>query len=110
MEDANIKLSSVASNTLGKSGRAMLDAIVAGQADPEQLADLALGHLRAKIPELQLALAGTVREHHRFLLKRLLQQLRFVENEIDVLDQHLEHIGQQEPGLAAFSWEDLTPF
>jgi hypothetical protein len=63
----------------------MLDAIVAGQADPERLADLALGHLRAKIPELQLALAGTVREHHRFLLKRLLQQLRFVENEIDVL-------------------------
>ena len=58
LEDANIKLSSVASNTLGKSGRAMLDAIVAGQLDPEQLADLALGHLRAKIPQLQLALSG----------------------------------------------------
>ena len=56
LEDANIKLSSVASNTLGKSGRAMLDALVAGQIDPEQLADLALGHLRAKIPPLRLAL------------------------------------------------------
>src|SRR5580658_5653107 len=79
LEDANIKLSSVASNTLGKSGRAMLDAIVAGQLNPEQLADLALGHLRAKIPELQLALSGRVREHHRFLLKRLLHQWRFIE-------------------------------
>ena len=100
LEDANIKLSSVASNTLGKSGRAMLDAIVAGQADPEQLAGLALGHLRAKIPELQLALAGTVRDHHRFLLRQLMQQLRFVENEIDVIDQRLEQIGQREPTLA----------
>jgi transposase len=71
LEDANIKLSSVASNTLGKSGRAMLDALVAGQIDPEQLADLALGHLRAKIPQLRLALEGKIREHHRFLLKRL---------------------------------------
>ena len=46
----------MASNTLGKSGRAMLDALVAGQVNPEQLADLALGHLRSKIPQLRLAL------------------------------------------------------
>jgi transposase len=101
LEDANIKLSSVASNTLGKSGRAMLDAIVSGQLDAEQLADLALGHLRAKIPELQLALAGKVREHHRFLLKRLLHQLRFIENEIALLDQRLEQLGEQDSVLAA---------
>jgi transposase len=101
LEDANIKLSSVASNTLGKSGRAMLDAIVAGQLDAEQLADLALGHLRAKIPELQRALSGKVREHHRFLLKRLLHQLRFIENEIALLDQRLEQLGEQDPILAA---------
>jgi len=101
LEDANIKLSSVASNTLGKSGRAMLDAIVAGQLDPEQLADLALGHLRAKIPQLQLALSGKVREHHRFLLKRLLHQWRFIENEIDLVDQRLEQLGEQYPVLAA---------
>ena len=61
LEDANIKLSSVASNTLGKSGRAMLDALVAGQINPEQLADLALGHLRAKIPQLRLALVDLSR-------------------------------------------------
>jgi transposase len=101
LEDANIKLSSVASNTLGKSGRAMLDAIVGGEIDPEQLADMALGHLRAKIPQLRLALEGRVREHHRFLLKRLLHQLRFIEGEIDLLDQRLEEIGQQEPAIAA---------
>jgi transposase len=101
LEDANIKLSSVASNTLGKSGRAMLDALVAGQIDPEQLADLALGHLRAKIPQLRLALEGKIREHHRFLLKRLLHQLRFIESEIDLLDQRLEELGQQDPTLAA---------
>jgi transposase len=101
LEDANIKLSSVASNTLGKSGRAMLDALVAGQIDPEQLADLALGHLRAKIPQLRLALEGKIREHHRFLLKRLLHQLRFIESEIDLLDQRLEGLGQQDPALAA---------
>lgn len=101
LEDANIKLSSVASNTLGKSGRAMLDAIVAGQLDPEQLADLALGHLRAKIPQLQLALSGKVREHHRFLLKRLLHQWRFIENEIDLVDQRLEQLGEEDPALAA---------
>jgi len=101
LEDANIKLSSVASNTLGKSGRAMLDAIVAGEIDPERLADMALGHLRAKIPQLRLALEGRVREHHRFLLKRLLHQLRFIEGEIDLLDQRLEEIGQQEPAIAS---------
>jgi transposase len=101
LEDANIKLSSVASNTLGKSGRAMLDAVVTGQTDPEQLADLALGHLRAKIPQLQSALKGKIREHHRFLLKRLMHQLRFVESEIDLLDQRLEELGQRDEALAA---------
>jgi transposase len=53
LEDANLKLASVASNTLGKSGRAMLAAIIGGEQNPERLADLALGHLRAKIPQLQ---------------------------------------------------------
>jgi transposase len=79
----------------------MLDAVVAGRIDPEQLADLALGHLRAKIPQLQQALKGRIREHHRFLLKRLLHQLRFVESEIDLLDQRLEELGQRDSTLAA---------
>jgi transposase len=74
LEQANIKLSSVASNTLGVSGRQMLEAIVAGQDDAEQLAKLARGKLRTKIAELEQALEGRVREHHRFLLAEYLEE------------------------------------
>ena len=55
LEDANLKLASVASNTLGKSGRAILAAIIGGEESCDRLADLALGHLRTKIPQLQAA-------------------------------------------------------
>ena len=71
LEDANIKLGSVATDVLGKSGRAMLRAIIAGQDDPTVLAELALRKLRAKIPQLRAALRGGVTENHRFLLKLL---------------------------------------
>ncbi len=101
LEDANVKLASVASNSVGKSGQAMLDALVLGEDNAEKLAALALGHLRAKIPQLHLALEGKVRDHHRFLLQRLLIQWRFLIAEIAVIDQRLEHIGDQEPELAA---------
>src|ERR1700719_5001109 len=70
LEDANGKLASVATNVLGKSGRAMLEDIITGEDDPEHLASLALGHLRVKIPQLRLALEGKIRSHHRFLLRR----------------------------------------
>ena len=100
LEDANLKLASVASNTLGKSGRAMLAAIIGGEQSPERLADLALGHLRAKIPQLQAALEGQVRDHHRFLLQSLLRQLYFIETEIELLDARLEQLGQQHEDLA----------
>ena len=86
LEDANIKLASVASDALGKSGQAMLAALIAGQSDPGQLADLALGTLRGKIPQLRRALDGLIRDHHRFLLQRLLVQWRFVENETELID------------------------
>lgn len=74
LEQANIKLSSVASDVLGVSGRQMLEAIVAGQDDAEQLANLARGKLRTKIAELEQALEGRVREHHRFLLAEYLDE------------------------------------
>jgi transposase len=61
LELANIKLAAVASRVLGKSGRAMLDALVDGESDPEALANLARGRLRAKLPELRLALTGLSR-------------------------------------------------
>jgi len=101
LEDANVKLASVATNTVGKSGQAMLDALVLGEDDAEKLAELALGHLRAKIPQLRLALEGQVRDHHRFLLERLLMQWRFLLGEIAVIDRRLEQIGGHEPELMA---------
>jgi transposase len=90
LEQANIKLSSVASNALGVSGQQMIEAIIAGEDDPERLADLAQRRLRQRIPELQLALQGRVRDHHRFLLKEFLDEwrglgtrIRRIEEEID---------------------------
>ena len=100
LEDANIKLASVASNALGKSGRAMLEAIIGGEESPERLADLALGHLRLKIPQLQTALEGRVRDHHRFLLRSLLRQLQFLEADIALLDARLDEIGREHLDLA----------
>ena len=70
LEDANIKLASVASDVLGASGRDMLMAIVRGEDDADLLAELARKRLRAKIPELRLALAGSITDHHRFLLRQ----------------------------------------
>jgi transposase len=85
LEDANIKLASVASDVLGQSGRDMIRAIVNGEDDPIKLADLARQKLRAKIPQLQEALYGEVADHHRFLLGMLLEQVEFLEGHIDKL-------------------------
>src|SRR2546425_1923532 len=71
LEDANIKLASVATDALGASGRAMLKAMIAGEQDTEKLAEMSRGLLRRKIPQLKQALEGRVRDHHRFLLKEL---------------------------------------
>jgi transposase len=90
LEQANLKLSSVASNALGVSGRQMLEAIIAGQDNPHQLAQMARGQLRKKIPQLEQALQGRVRDHHRFLLAEYLdeweslgERIRRMEIEVD---------------------------
>lgn len=75
LEDANIKLAGVVSDVLGKSGRAMLDAVVAGETDPERLVELAQGRLKAPRAELVEALRGHVRDHHRFLIRLHLEQI-----------------------------------
>jgi transposase len=75
LEDANIKLGSVATDVLGVSGRDMLRALIAGQDDAAKLAELARRRLRAKLPQLRLALTGRVSAHHRFLLKLLLEEV-----------------------------------
>jgi len=96
LEDANIKLAAVATDVLGMSGRDMLEALIAGETDPEKLADLARQRLREKIPALQLALQGRVTEHHRFLLRLHLD--------------HVDHLGELIGRLGARIGEALAPF
>jgi transposase len=90
LEEANIKLSSVASDVLGVSGRAMIRAIIDGESDPAELAKLAKRRLRGKIPALKLALKGRVTDHHRFLLQAQLEKLEFLESLIVRYDAQIE--------------------
>jgi len=89
LESANIKLASVASDVMGVSGRAMLEALVEGQTSPEQMAELAKGQLRNKRQELVRALEGRVKPHHRFLLTELLCQIDSLEETIARFDQEI---------------------
>lgn len=94
LEDANIKLASVATDTLGASGRAMLEAIVNGEQDSQRLAEMSRGLLRNKIPELQQALQGRVSAHHRFLLRELLDHHYFVHSKMQRIEQEVaERLG-----------------
>jgi transposase len=90
LQDANIKLSCVAADVLGISGRAMLRALLEGEDDATKLADLAQGRMRAKIPTLQKALQGHVTEHHRFLLRHLLDHLAYLETQIATFTARIE--------------------
>jgi transposase len=82
LETANIKLGSVATDVLGVSGRKMIEALIAGEKDVTVLAELAERKLRGKIPQLQRALQGELTEHHRYLLRQLLDQYDFFEKKI----------------------------
>jgi transposase len=86
LETANIKLSSVASDVLGKSGRAIIDALLQGVSDAETLADLARGRLRDKLPALREALVGRVEASHRLLLRHLLEQVDHLQGQIERLE------------------------
>jgi transposase len=92
LEDCNIKLASVASDVLGASGRDMIRAIINGESDPVKLAELARQRLREKIPQLQEALCGEVQEHHRFLLKLLMEQVEFLEGQIEKLTARIAEV------------------
>jgi len=90
LEQANIKLSSVASDTLGVSGIRMIEAIIAGEEDSEVLADLAKKRLRHRIPDLQMALHGRVRPHHRFLLEEHLNEWNALAERIQRVEKEIE--------------------
>lgn len=90
LEGANIKLAAVATDVVGKSGRAMLEAMVAGTDDPKLLAALARGRLQAKRPALEAALEGQLGPHHRFMLASHLRQLDFLDSEVVQLNQEVE--------------------
>lgn len=92
LEDANLKLGSVASDVLGKSGRAMLRALIAGETDPKALAELALGRLRKQMGRLRPALTGRVTEHHRFLWQLLLDEVVMVEGLLERLEERIEAV------------------
>jgi transposase len=99
LEGANIKLASVVTDVLGKSGRAMLEELAAGSEDAEALAGLARGTLRKKIPQLQRALEGQVRPHQRFLLDQILRHIDFLNGVIEhvqrEIDQRLCDYGEE---------------
>ena len=90
LEDAGIKLDSVASDVLGVSGRLMLNALVAGERDPEVLADLAKRRLRSKIPELRQALRGRFGDHHALLVRLSLTHIEQLEAAIAELDARVD--------------------
>jgi len=93
LEDANLKLSSVVTDVMGVTGRAILQALVAGQEDAEELAKLARGSLRSKQALLAQALRGRLKEHHRFMLKELLDLINYQDRAIDRLDRAIaEHL------------------
>jgi transposase len=92
LEDANLKLASVASDVMGASGRAILNELVAGHTDPARLAELAKGRLREKQDLLEKALRGTLKDHPRFMLAQHLSHIDFLDEAIERLDAQ---IGEQ---------------
>lgn len=92
LQDAGVKLSSVASDILGKSGRAMLAALVAGITDTQVLADLAQGKLRRKIPALREALTSRFSAHHAVIVSAILAKLDFLDELIGNLSGEIEQV------------------
>jgi transposase len=120
LEDANIKLGAVASDILGVSGREMLDRLVEGEEDAAKLAESARRRMKSKIPQLELALQGKFRDHHRFMLKQLLSHLdhldqqvaqfnaRIEELMIPFVDQELQEMLDEVPGVNIPTIQNVT--
>ena len=109
LERANIKLASVIADIMGVSGRAMLEALIAGRADPATMAALAKRRMRSKIPLLEQALTGIVHDHHRQLLAMQLAHIDFLDEQIEALNAAIE-TSLQALSTAEPSWEAPPPF
>ncbi|MFE7635595.1 IS110 family transposase [Kitasatospora sp. NPDC057518] len=109
LEDAQIKLSSVVSDLFGVSGRAMLDALVAGERNPRALAELARGSLVNKRELLVEALTGQFEEHHSRLLRILLETVDHFTRQISELDRHITMLLNELAGPAAAAEHDDAP-
>lgn len=92
LQDAGLKLSTVATDVMGASGRAMLEALLQGTTDPAVLADLAKGKLRRKLPALREALAGHCRAHHRLLISHILAKVDFLDETIASLTEEIDRL------------------
>ena len=92
LEDANVKLTRVVTNMLGASGRAILDALIAGETDPERLADCTTGRLKAGRAEIVAAVHGRVMPHHRFLLKLHLSQIDALTAAVQQIEHEAEDV------------------
>lgn len=92
LQDANIKMRTVLTKTLGKTGRLILRAMINGEDDPKKLADLAIGVARRKLPQLEEALEGFVRDHHRFMLRQHLDTVEHLEKMICSLEQRIDEV------------------
>lgn len=89
LEDSNIKLAAVVSRLQGVSARLMIEALIAGETDTAQIANLARTRLRSKIPALQAALQGKIRDHHRFMWRELLTHLDEIDERIAVINERI---------------------
>jgi transposase len=107
LEDANIKLASVATDVMGVSGRAILDELVQGNTDAATLAELAKGRLREKRELLEKALTGRVKAHHRFMLAQHLAHIDFLDEAIEHLDAQVAE--QMRPFEAEIAYWDSQP-
>lgn len=101
LEDAGLKLTSVVTDVMGVSGRAMLRALVEGTTDPSVLADLARGTLRKKLPALRRALQGRFHRHHAFLIEQIFAKIDFLDETVDRLTAEIDgRLAPFEPMLA----------
>lgn len=92
LEDAGIKLSVVASDIFGVSGRAMMAALINGERDPDRLADLARGRMRAKTAQLQESFVGRFSDHHAFLLQRMLARVDAISTDIAAVEGRIDDV------------------